>query len=56
MLFTQKLKNYDKIDMVVTPAMQAIQTGKQPAAEGLKALAAKLNGGLLQGTHPTTGS
>lgn len=55
-LFTQKLKNFDKIDTVLTPAMQAIQTGKQPVADGLKALAAKLDSGLLQGTHPISGT
>ncbi len=35
--------------------MQAIQTGKQPVADVLKALAAKLDSGLLQGTYPDLG-
>ncbi len=54
--FYQKLRNIEAIDKVLTPAIQVIQQGKTPAAEVLKPLAAKLNGGLLQGTYPTDGN
>jgi multiple sugar transport system substrate-binding protein len=54
--FYQKLRNIEAIDKVLTPAIQVIQQGKTPAAEVLKPLAAKLNGGLLQGTYPVNGS
>ena len=55
-LYTQKLKNIDKITPTVTAALQVIQSGKQPAADVLKPLAAKLNDGMLQGTYPLTGA
>ncbi|TDX03563.1 sugar ABC transporter substrate-binding protein [Kribbella sp. VKM Ac-2566] len=54
--FYQKLRNIEAIDKVLTPAIQVIQQGKTPAAEVLKPLAAKLNGGLLKGTYPTDGN
>ncbi|MER7243523.1 extracellular solute-binding protein [Kribbella sp. NPDC000426] len=54
--FYQKLRNIEAIDKVLTPAIQVIQQGKTPAADVLKPLAAKLNGGLLQGTYPANGS
>jgi len=54
--FYQKLRNIDAIDKVLTPALQVIQEGKTPAADVLKTLAAKLNGGLLQGAYPSDGT
>ncbi|GAB3825942.1 ABC transporter substrate-binding protein [Kribbella italica] len=54
--FYQKLRNIEAIDKVLTPAIQVIQQGKTPAADVLKPLAAKLNGGLLQGAYPATGA
>jgi multiple sugar transport system substrate-binding protein len=54
--FYQKLRNMEEIDKVLTPAIQVVQQGKKSAAEVLKPLAAKMNGGLLQGTYPADGS
>ncbi|GAB3408048.1 ABC transporter substrate-binding protein [Flindersiella endophytica] len=52
----QRLKNIDAIDKVVTPALQVVQQGKQKAADVLRPLAKKLNGGLLQGSYPSDAS
>ena len=49
----QRLKDIDAIDKVLTPALQVMQQGKQSAAEVLKPLAQKLNGGLLKGRYPS---
>ncbi|WP_157180841.1 ABC transporter substrate-binding protein [Actinopolymorpha alba] len=50
--FGQRLKNMDKIGNVLTPALQQIETGKQPAKEILTALTPKIDA-LLQGWYPT---
>lgn len=50
-LFTQRMKNMDAIEKVMTPAIQQIDQGKKPAAEVLKPLAKKLTG-LAKGRYP----
>ncbi len=51
-VFGQRLKNMDKIDTILTPALQQIQTGKRPAADVLKELTPKIDK-LLLGWNPT---
>ncbi|MBM7785152.1 ABC transporter substrate-binding protein [Tenggerimyces flavus] len=51
-VFSQRLKNMDKIDTILTPALQQIQTGKRPAADVLKELTPKIDK-LLLGWNPT---
>ncbi|SDR74910.1 ABC transporter substrate-binding protein [Actinopolymorpha singaporensis] len=50
--FGQRLKNMDNISEVLTPALQRIETGKQPAKEVLTALVPKIDR-LLQGWYPS---
>jgi multiple sugar transport system substrate-binding protein len=50
--FGQRLKNFENISEVLTPALQRIETGKQPAKEVLTALVPKIDR-LLQGWYPT---
>ena len=49
---SQRLANMDNISEVLTPALQAIETGKQPAKEVLTAVVPKVDR-LLRGWHPT---
>lgn len=51
--FYQKTKNIEAVDKLLVPAVEQMQTGKQPVAKVLNALAAKLNDGVLKGRFPT---
>jgi multiple sugar transport system substrate-binding protein len=50
--FGQRLKNMDNISEVLTPALQRIETGKEPVKDTLAAVVPKIDE-LLQGWHPT---
>jgi multiple sugar transport system substrate-binding protein len=51
--FYQKTKNIEAVDKLLVPAVEQMQTGKNPPAKVLNALAAKLNNGVLKGRFPT---
>lgn len=50
--FGQRLKNSEKINQTLTPALQEIESGKRPAADILKELVPKVDA-LLQGWQHT---
>ena len=50
--FGQRLKNMDNITEVLTPALQRMETGKEPVKTTVSALVPKIDK-LLQGWHPS---
>ncbi|WP_154792314.1 extracellular solute-binding protein [Occultella kanbiaonis] len=51
--FTQKLRNVEEIDRLITSTTERIQTGEEDVATVMGELAAQLNDGMLQGVYPS---
>ena len=50
--FAERMKNYEEIDKVITPAMERIQTGEEDVQTVMDEVAGQLNDGMLQGFYP----
>lgn len=50
--FAEKMKNYEEIDKVITPAMERIQSGEEDVQSVMDEVADQLNDGMLQGFYP----
>jgi multiple sugar transport system substrate-binding protein len=50
--FAERMKNYEEIDKVITPAMERIQTGEEDVQTVMNEIAEQLNDGMLQGFYP----
>jgi len=50
--FAERMRNYEAIDKVISPAMERIQTGEEDVQAVMDEVADQLNDGLLQGFYP----
>ncbi|MFC0674591.1 extracellular solute-binding protein [Brachybacterium hainanense] len=50
--FAERMKNFEAIDKLLTPAIERIQTGEEKVQDVMNELAETLNDGVLQGFYP----
>lgn len=50
--FAERMRNYEEIDKVISPAMERIQTGEEDVQTVMDEVAEQLNDGMLQGFYP----